>query len=151
MCVVVSLGDIVNEMTEIGADETAFLNRRTGELLSLNDEQRYLLENSRAGVLSDEERALQEALESGDLMELPSTFEHHQYSIVEQFCRSVNSDDHRDELLGAIRGKRAFRDFTVIIRRTGLEGDWLHFRDRAFEEIALAWLEANNVAYKRAA
>ena len=151
MCVVVSLGDIVNEMTEISADETAFLNRRTGEVLSLNDEQRYLLENSLAAFLSDEERALQEVLESGDLLELPSTFEHHQYSIVEQFCHTIKNEDHRDELLGAIRGKRAFRDFTAIIRRTGLEGDWLHFRDRAFEEIALAWLDANSVAYKRAA
>jgi hypothetical protein len=151
MSVVVTLREFVDEMTEAGDDQTAFLNRRTGDLLCLTDEQRYALENDHAAALPDEQRALQEALESGDLLELPSTFEHHEYSIVEEFCYSVKDADQRDELLRAIRGKHAFRDFTAIVRRTGLEAAWLNFREGAFEEIAVGWLEANNIAYKRAA
>jgi hypothetical protein len=151
MSVVVSLRDIVNEMVEVGDDHTAFLNRRTGEVLSVSDEQRYLLENSHTSTLPDEQRELQEVLESGDLLELPSAFERHEYSVVEQFCHSIREAETQDELLAAIRGKRAFRDFTAAVRRVGLEGAWVHFRDRAFEEIALGWLEENDIACDRAA
>jgi hypothetical protein len=151
MSVVVTLRDIVFEMTEVGDDQAVFLNRNTGELLCLTDEQRYALENNKPAALPDEQRALQEAIETGDLLELPSAFEHHEYSIVEQFCHSVKDADQRDELLAAIRGKRAFRDFTATVRRIGLEAAWLNFHERALEEIVVRWLEANNVSYQRAA
>jgi hypothetical protein len=151
MSVVVSLRDIVTEMVEVGDDQTAFLNRRTGELLSLSDEQRYLLENGHPSRLPDEQRRLQEALETGDLLELPSAFERHEYSIVDRFCHSIKDGDVRDQLLAAIRGKRAFRDFTAAVRGFSLEGAWVSFRDQAFEEIALSWLEANGIAYDKAA
>ena len=35
----VSLRELVNEMTETSERHTAFLNRKTGELLTLNEQQ----------------------------------------------------------------------------------------------------------------
>ena len=116
MSVVVSLRDVVNEMIEVGEDQTAFVNRRTGEVLTLSDEQRYVLENGRAEDAPAEQRELREVLRAGDLLELPSAFEHHQYSIVERFCYTVKDPGLRDQLLAAIHGKRAFRDFTEIVQ-----------------------------------
>jgi hypothetical protein len=151
MSLVVSLRDVVNEMAEVGEDQTAFLNRRTGELISLTDEQRYVLENGRADDAPEEQRELREVLQSGDLLELPSAFEHHQYSMVERFCHSVRDPGQRDQLLAVIRGKRAFRDFKVAIARYGLQEAWRHCRDQAFEQIAVSWLEKNSIAYEKAA
>jgi len=151
MSFMVSLRDVVNEMAETSDDQTAFLNRRTGELISLTDEQRYLLENGRAADAPEVQRELREVLQAGDLLELPSSFEHHEYSIVEQFCRSIKDPDHQEQLLAAIRGKRAFRDFKAIIATLGLEGAWMHFRNRAYEGIAIAWLQQNDIAYDQAA
>ena len=55
------------------------------------------------------------------------------------------------KLLKAIRGKRAFSDFHVAVRKLGIEDEWIGFRNRVFEEIAIAWLEENNITYDRAA
>ncbi len=151
MSFVVSLRDVINEMAETGDDQTAFLNRRTGELISLTDEQRYVLENGRAADAPECQRELQKVLQTGDLLELPSSFEHHEYSVVEQFCHSIKDPDHQEQLLAAIRGKRAFRDFKAIIASLGLDGAWAHFRNRAFEELAVAWLQQNEIAYDQAA
>ena len=148
---VVSLRDVINEMADIGDDQTAFLNRRTGELVSLTDEQRYVLENGRAADAPECQRDLQKVLQTGDLLELPSSFEHHEYSVVEQFCHSIKDPDHQERLLAAIHGKRAFRDFKAIIASLGLDGAWAHFRNRAYEELAVAWLQQNEIAYDQAA
>ncbi|MHC4218103.1 MAG: UPF0158 family protein [Planctomycetota bacterium] len=151
MSVMVSLRDVVNEMAEVSDDQTAFLNRRTGELISLNDEQRYVLENGRADDAPDGQRELREVLQAGDLLELPSAFEHHEYSIVERFCHTVKDAEQQDQLLTAIRGKRAFRDFKAAIITFGLADAWRHYRDHAFEAIAADWLAQNDIAYDKAA
>ena len=101
--------------------------------------------------LSDGQHAVREAMESGDLLELPHKFEHQEYSIVEQFCRTIKDPEQRDALFAAIRGKRAFRDFSAAVKRLGLEQRWHGFRNHAFEEIAAAFLEKNGIAFKRAA
>jgi hypothetical protein len=151
MSFVVSIRDVVNEMAETGDDQTSFLNRRTGELISLTDEQRYVLENGRAADAPECQRELREVLQAGDLLELPSSFEHHEYSIVEQFCHSIKDPDQQEQLLAAIHGKRAFRDFKVTIATLGLEAAWVRFRNRAYEEIAVAWLQQNDIAFDQAA
>ena len=151
MSFVVSLRDVINEMAEVGDDQTAFLNRRTGELISLTDEQRYVLENGRAGDALECQRELRDVIQSGDLLELPSAFEHHEYSIMDRFCHSIRDPDQREQLLAALRGKRAFRDFKTTVARIGLEGAWIYFRNRAYEEIAIDWLQRYDIAYDRAA
>jgi len=152
MAVVVSLVEMISEMAEIVDDHTAFLNRKTGEVLTMNDQQRALLENSQpVHDLSEGQHAVREAMESGDLLELPSKFEHHEYSIVERFCESINEPRQKRKLLKAIRGKRAFRDFQKVLGKLGIEQRWLGFRNRELEELAVAWLDQNEIAYNKAA
>jgi hypothetical protein len=151
MPVVVSLREVVSEMVEAGEGQRAFVSRRTGEVISLTDDELDMLENVRAEYVPEAKRDLQEVLRAGDLLELPSPFEHHQYSIVEQFCHAVKDGDHRDQLLQAIRGKRAFRDFSALVRHLGLHDAWARFRDQAFEEIAVDWLVKHDLVHDRAA
>lgn len=151
MSVVVSLRDVVNEMVEAGENQSAFVNRRNGEVISLTDEERFELENVRVEDVPEAQRELQEALRAGDLLELPSAFEHHQYSIVERFCHSIKDGDHQEQLLKAIHGKRAFRDFTNLVRQLGLDAAWAHFREQAYEELAIDWLAKHDLVHDRAA
>ncbi len=152
MAVVVSLVEMISEMAEVVDNHTAFLNRKTGELLTMNDQQRALFENSQqVHDLAEGQHAVREAMESGDLLELPSKFEHHEYSIVERFCESINEPRQKRKLLKAIRGKRAFRDFQKVLGKLGIEQRWLGFRNRELEELAVAWLDQNEIAYNKAA
>jgi hypothetical protein len=89
------------------------------------------------------------ALESEDFLALPGKFEIHEYSIMERFCLGVEDSEARDALLQAIRGRGAFRFFKAVIHERGIAEAWYAFRQRALEEIAVEWLEANGVAYSR--
>ena len=148
MSVVVSVADIVHEMVETDVEHSTFLNRTTGELYTLSEEQRAIMENGHPGDdLTDWERQVCDSAHRGELVELPSKFEHQEYSIVERFCYSVQDPRHRDQLLKAIRGKRAFRDFNSIIGKLGRKQEWCDFRDRAFEAIAVSWLEKHQIPH----
>ena len=150
MSVVVSVADVVNEMVETSDERIALLNRRTGELFTVTEEQRGALDNGHpVGDLTEFEQQLREARRDGDIVELPTKFEHHEYSIVERFCYSIQDRDHRDTLLKAIRGNRAFRDFHQATQLLGRKDEWRSFRDRAFEAIAIGWLEKHQIPYDR--
>ncbi len=152
MFAAVSLREIVNEMAEVGLNHTAFLNRKTGELLTMNDQQRALLENAMASHdLSDGQHQVREAMDAGDLLELPSTCEHREFSTIERFCDSVHDAKHKKKLLKTIRGKQAVTSFRKIIRRLGIEQQWTGFRNHRLEQIAIDWLNSNDIRFDKAA
>ena len=150
--VMVSLRDIVSEMVEISDDHTAYLNRKTGELISLADEVRDLLERDRSpDVLPEEQRWMiskaRQVLDTDDFLELPPRFEIHEYSLVERFCDGIDDPDQRQNLKAALEGPRAFRSFSDAVGRLGMEQEWFRFRDQAFEELAISWLNEHEIAY----
>jgi hypothetical protein len=152
MSVMVSLRDIVNEMVESSGHGACFLNRRTGELLVLNDHPRQALEIGHDPCgLSDGSTDLSDDMRAGNLVELPHKFEHQEFSMREQFCHSIKDPDQREPLFAAIRGKRAFRDFDAAVKHLRLEQRWHGFRSQAFEKIAIVWLDQNDIAFTRAA
>ena len=152
MSVVVSLREIISEMAEVTDRQTAFLNRRTGELVTIDDQQRILFENSQPiHELSQGQHLIREAMESGDLLELPNSFEHHEYSIVERFCETVTDPGPKKKLTKAIQGKQAFRDFQRIVAKFGLTDRWTGFRNRELEAIATDWLDRHEIKYDMAA
>ena len=152
MSVVVSLREVINEMAEIADQHSVFLNRRTGELFTIDDQQRVLFENSQPiHELAQGQHVMREAMEAGDLLELPNKFEHHEYSIIERFCDTVSEPKHKKKLARAIRGKQAFRDFQKIVVKLGLQERWIGFRNRELEAVATTWLDRHEIAYDRAA
>lgn len=152
--VVISVCDIVNEMVEADGECSAFLNRTTGELTTLTEDVRDALEDgdpSEDLPVAEQEQvtAFRCLLQSGELLELPSSFETQEYSIRERFSQSLPENKHREQLLSALDGPTAFRSFNELVKRHGLRDAWSGYRDRAFEEIAVAWLESNKIAYDR--
>ncbi|GAA0603608.1 hypothetical protein GCM10009001_20800 [Virgibacillus siamensis] len=84
----------------------------------------------------------------GDMyVELPSEFDIHEYSMIEDFCYSLKDSQERDTLLRVIRGKGAFRRFKDTIIDFGLRQRWFDYRDECYKEIARQFCEDHGVEY----
>ena len=150
----VSLQSVVNEMDVLSNDVTAYINKKTGELFSVNEEEASILEqvNEEDEFIPEWQREtlpkVREVLESGDYVALPDQFEIHEYSIMERFCLSLSDEGLQDELLHAIRGSGAFRRFKDAIHRKDIQDDWYRFRDQALKRIAIDFLESEGIPWQ---
>jgi hypothetical protein len=79
---------------------------------------------------------------------LPTKFDVHEWSIMREFSRSMESEDIREELSRAIYGSGAFRNFKDTVRCLGIERAWFAFRTDALRQIALDWCEENQIAWE---
>jgi len=148
----VRLNDIV-EALEIQFDESSsFLDRETGEVETISNDLLREAEDSGTDEELDLESQEQEwetaklIVSTDRFLELPSKFDVHEWSIMQDFAQSVESDKIRADLLHAIHGAGAFRNFKYIIRRDGIEKTWYAFRTEALRQIALEWCEEHEIA-----
>jgi len=149
----VVLRDVVQEMDVPDDDWAVFLNRRTGELVTVTGEESRAVEDEdfdddELDDLDDERiRLIRTVFESDDYLQLPSRFDIDEYHIMERFCRQVEDDHIREDLLQCIRRPGAFGRFKTLVHHCRLMDDWYAFRDRALEGIAIEWLEDHRIAY----
>ena len=132
----------------------AYINRKTGELITLTDEVLALAEDpDEAADAPQWQKDLlpkaREVLASEDFIPLPSKFEIHEWAIMERFAQSLTDAAVSDELDAALHGRGAFRRFKDAVQRLGIADEWYRFRDAALEEIAVEFLETHGIAYNR--
>jgi hypothetical protein len=144
MATKVSLNQVV-ESLELASDEMSwFVSKRTGQVVMLSHEAMRLAEDdSKANLPAWQEEELRMAravLESTDWLGLPTKFEVHEWEIMSRFAQSLSVPAQREEVLDAIHGSGAFRQFKSTIRRLRLEDTWFSFRGSAFEDTARSWL-----------
>jgi Uncharacterised protein family (UPF0158) len=154
MAVIVSLRDVVEQMDQWSDEATAYINRRTGELITLTHEELALAEDPEEAEDAPQWQKdllpkAQEVLASEDFIPLPSKFEIHEWSIMERFTQSLTDATASDELDAAIHGRGAFRRFKDAVHRLGIADEWYRFREAALEEIAIEFLEEHGIAYHR--
>src|SRR5215467_14293212 len=148
----VKLSDIV-EGLEFQSDECfSYLNTATGEVVSVTTEELRAAEEDEPledfpEWQHDAIRIAREILETDHYLPLPTTFDIHEYSIMERFCLSVDDEDIRDDLCNAIRGRGAFRYFKDRVQLYGLAEEWYRYRDAALREIAIVWCEEHDISY----
>jgi Uncharacterised protein family (UPF0158) len=145
MATKVSLSQVV-EALEVTSDEMSwFVHKQTGQVVMVSHEVMRLAEDDAEADLPDwqeeELRVARDVLESTDWLGLPSKFDVHEWEIMNRFAQSVAVPAQREEVLDAIHGSGAFRQFKSTIRRLRLEDAWFSFRDSAFEEMAKSWLD----------
>jgi hypothetical protein len=148
----VYLQDVVDEMDVLSEQARAFLNRETGELYTITEDEFEWLEAEDDSAWPEwQKEAVVKARTvdgSQDWLPLPSKFDLHEYAIIEAFCQDVDNGDIRQELLAAIRGSGAFRRFKAAIYRYGIHSAWYQYRNEALEKIAIEWLEAHQIPYQ---
>lgn len=165
MALAVSLRDLVDELQILPNEATAYLNKETGRIITVTEDDVAMVEmesefeeemeeaiDDTGGEVLDLEAEYYEEVKrilAGDTayLKLPSRFDIHEYEIMERFCLSVPDGKLSDVLLGKIRGSGAFRRFKDTIYQYGIEDDWFKYRDEAYKEIAIAWLESQGITY----
>lgn len=169
MPIVVSLRDLVDELQTLSHESHVYLKKSTGKVVSISDEDFEMVRNMEEFDEIEEENDNVETINAADrffdveieffqdvknilamdddYLTLLSKFDIDEYEIIERFCLSVSDKKIGDMLLGKIRGSGAFRRFKDTMYRYGVEENWFRFRDEAYKEIAIAWLENHGFAY----
>jgi len=166
MTVPVSLRDLVDELQMLPNEGTAYLNKVTGKIITVTDDDVETVvamdsefeeeieegDDLIVGEVSDLQTEYYEEvkkvlLSDPDYLKLPIRFEIHEYEIMERFSLSVPDGKVSDVLLRKIRGSGAFRRFKDTIYQYGIENDWFAYRDESYREIVIAWLESKGIAY----
>ena len=76
---------------------------------------------------------------------LPSKFDIHEWSIMQEFCGTIQKDSLREELLHAIHGRGAFRHFKDTLGRHQMFPAWNEYRLQALRDIAAEWCEDQGI------
>ena len=150
----VSLREFIDEMQTANAEVQSYLNRVTGEFGIVTIENASIVEDE--SDWSDYNDWQQKMLEETDTilsapeiwLKLPSQWDIHEYAIMQDFCGTIEEERLADTLFRAIRGSGAFRRFKDTVYRHHLEDHWFSFRLQAFKEIAIDWLEENELAFQ---
>ena len=152
----VKLKDIVDGMDMQMDESRVFLNKETGEIITVSTKELSIAEDSEEDDDFSEypdwqQDSIKEALDvvanGENYEELPDKFEINEYEIMEEFCESIGNERISDALYSAIRGRGAFRRFKDSVFRFGMEEDWYRFREETLRDIAVRWCEGNEIEY----
>ncbi len=154
MAIIVKLNDIIEGM-ECQSDESqSYLDKRTGTLVSISDEEMQAAEDNepiedfpewQQDLIKIAKEILQE---TGDYIGLPSKFDIHEYSIMERFCLSLDDPEISDTLYSLIKGSGAFRRFKDALYEYNLSDEWYKYRDSRLKEIVIEWCEENGIEFE---
>lgn len=154
MQVLVKLSDIVEAMDLQTEELSPYLNRKTGTVVTVSNEDFRAAEEG--GSLEEyPERqheliqAAREILEDdeGIYIRLPTKFHIDEWQIMDDFAHWVKDGRISEELVYALRGRGAFRRFKDAIHRLGVAEDWYKYKDQALREIAIEWCEAHGIPF----
>jgi hypothetical protein len=67
---------------------------------------------------------------------------------MQDFSYSVESHRIREDLLHAIHGEGAYRNFKDALRPHSIEPAWFTFRAEALRQTALNWCEENHIVWE---
>ena len=150
----VKLQDVVDALEATAEFSMYFLDKRTGEIVMLTDEDREAAESDAPlsrypGWQHEQILKAKEVQESEHFVELPDQVEIDEYEVMERFAREYKDQRTSAELLRSIKGKGAFRRFKDTISDLDLWPEWNAFRANEFEAIAADWLDSEEIPYSR--
>ena len=151
MAISVSLSKLLDHLDLMIDESQVFLNRKTGEVVLLTDEDLQAAEDGEDPEgypewQRDEIRKAKEVADSEDYLALPNKFDLDEYRTMQDFCYSIADAKVREDLCRAIQGSGAFRRFKERIHRHGVQQQWYAYRDQALKEEIEGWCEANGIA-----
>jgi len=154
MAATVRLNDIVDALEMQFDESSSFLDLDTGRIETVS--HALLREAEEFGDAEPDlptwqkpEWEIAKRIVSTDrFQELPTKFEVHEWAIMQDFSRSVEPESISEDLLNAIHGPGAFRNFKDTLRRHGIEKAWFAFRTEALRQIALSWCKENQIVWE---
>jgi len=151
----VRLSDIVDALEMQFDESSSFLDRDTGQVETVSRDLLRAAEESGGGEEPDfpawqeqEWEIAKRIVLTDRFQKLPTKFEVHEWAIMQDFASSVDLDRVREDLLDAIHGAGAFRNFKATLQRHHIESAWFAFRAEALRRIALDWCEQNHIVWE---
>jgi len=149
----VKLDDIIEGLEFQSEERHSFLDKRTGEVVSISDEEMQAAEDDEP--IEDFPEWQQDSIqiakdilaESDNYIGLPSQFDIHEYSIMEDFCWSIKDAETRDIFCSLIKDRGAFQRFKDAIHDYGIEDDWYKHRNDALKQVAIEWCQENSIQF----
>lgn len=151
----VKLQEIIDGMDMQLEGTSTYLCRRTGEVVSVSDDDLRTaeeIEDDEIEKLPDWQQdninlAIDIIENFEDYEELPTQFDINEYEMMENFCYTIKDNGKMDLLLDAIRGKGAFRRFKDKVHDFGLTDEWYQYRDDCYKQKAIEWCKDNDLEY----
>ena len=150
----VKLSDIIEGMEFQSDESSSFLNKKTGEVVLMTDyAMRAAEENEPYEEVPDWEKELVSIARvilanTGEYIQLPTKYDIDEYSIMENFCMSMDKQEIGDILYDLISGSGAFRRFKDAVYKYRVEDEWYTYRNNAIKEIAIEWCRQNNIEFE---
>jgi hypothetical protein len=148
----VKLSAIVEAMDSQTDESYNYLNRETGEIVYVTDEEfSHAASEHSLDEIPEGQRPIVDATkkisESDKYIQLPDKFEIHEYKIMINFCISISDGRLRNDMYSSVKGSGAFRRFKDNIHRFDVADDWYRFREEEFYRIARDWCKYHEIAY----
>ena len=150
----VNLKELAEQMDFMMDEWSYFVNRRTGEVISVEDRHLGFAENPDEipeRIAAWERDAIDQAVKLlenwDDLIRFPSRYDLNEYGMMEDFIRTVKGSRIRDCLDIAIEGRGAFRRFKDTADRFGVMDDWFDFKEQKLLAYAKEWCESYGLQY----
>ena len=137
------LSDIVEAMDMQNDEMSAYLNIKTGEIISLYHEDSMLIDDE---IIEEDKELRESVLESEDYIQIPDKFDINEYRIMEHFSLSIPGDIG-GILYDNLSGSGAFRRFKDNINRFGIEDKWYKYLDNSYYDHAKGWCEVNEIHF----
>ena len=149
----VALNDVIDGIDMQNDDVTAYLDRDTGEVVTIGDEIASLSERDEQDKWRDRERELIEVVREVDngskrYVQLPDESDVDEWDIMRRFCDTVTDNPTRELLLREIHGRGAFRRFKDELGRSSLLDKWFDFKRNALRDEAIEWCTENDIPFE---
>jgi hypothetical protein len=151
----VKLSAIIDGLECQGEETESYLDRVTGEVLTVSQETLRAVEDEED--LDDSPDWQQEEIENARrisddqderFVQLPTKWDIHEYSIMERFIETVRDESAANALYRAIKGRGAFRYFKDTLDDLGIREQWFAYRNQALKEMAVEWCNDNQIEYE---
>jgi len=133
----VKLEQIIDALEFMDRYSEYFLDLETGEIEWVSD----------MTMTYQEKEEIYEKLDEHGFVRLPDSFDLNEYSMMEDFASALSGKE-RSALLGAIKGKGAFRRFKDRAQDLCLIEEWYEFKEKAIKRAAASWCTDHDIEYE---
>lgn len=147
------LSDIMEAIEFQTEESTAYLNKETGEIVTISEEEFQAAEDEDSPEnypewQQDNIKIAMEILDNEEnFLTLPTRNDIHEYLIMDTFCLSIKNQVISEALFDAIKGKGAFPRFKDNLQRFKIVDEWYKFREEAIKQIAIEWCRSKHIEY----
>jgi len=153
----VKLDEIVDSIDIQHEESSFYLNKKTGKVVIISNEETSAAENINEGEENIEDypdwqqeiiKIAVDIMNTDDYIELPTKYDIHEYNIMKEFCLSVEDENIKDSLLDAISGKGAFRMFKGKAYEYNILEKWYEYKNEALKQIVIDWFNENKIEFE---